>query len=463
MKIQISKILAIIIVCCPCFVLAQRITVSGKISGGNQESILVCFNNARLDYENFAVDKYNQFSFSFTPKKLYNFIQIEYSDEIVLQPGDSVFISVQEKHIVDISGNNVTLNKSLLEVQQKKSEIWESIQNNTFIDFFNKVDLWYNKNLEQIRACKYVNGNVDRDIVLAYLNFEAAALSYAYLNVMSVRDTNQYAKAINSKEFMQFTEMKNFYDTIIYQAIPYSSALNFYLRFQMNTAFDDNKSYMLNLWDKIEALNLPKPNNDVAYCLLNRNFFNRGYNESYDSFFQDVDTLLNYFDIHANEKENAAFLREEFERNFGYLRPGRQIKDIELTDTLGNKHLLSEFKNKIIYVKMWNITCGPCIQAIPEYNELLTTFTDTNVVFMAVSKDREKYTEQWKSIIRKHNQKGLNFISEKGLNLGIHGFPRYYIIGKGNTIVSLNAPRPNSPKLKAMLEELIKKEQNKKL
>jgi len=54
----------------------------------------------------------------------------------------------------------------------------------------------------------------------------------------------------------------------------------------------------------------------------------------------------------------------------------------------------------------------------------------------------------------------LNFISENGLNLGFHGLPQYYIIGKDNTIVTLKAPHPRSLRLKPMLEELIKEEQN---
>jgi thiol-disulfide isomerase/thioredoxin len=312
--------------------------------------------------------------------------------------------------------------------------------------------------LQNIDACGNVNGNTDRNIALSYLNFETAAVCYAYLTRITGKDdTLKYAEAMNSNEFRRFIEMKDFNDTIVGQTLPYYSALQFYLYFQMNIDYNESKSYVQNLWDHIKALNLPKPNNDAAYCLISLNLLQIGY-AYYDHFFQDMDSLLQYFDKNANEKENAEYLRNEFERQYEYLRPGRQIKDVELTDTLGNKYLLSDFKDKIIYVKMWSLGCKGCIQEIPEYNELLTTFTDTNVVFISVARDREQYTDKWKAAIRSYDLKGLNFISENGLNLGFHGLPKYYIIGKNNTIVTLKAPHPRSLRLKPMLEELIKEE-----
>jgi thiol-disulfide isomerase/thioredoxin len=271
------------------------------------------------------------------------------------------------------------------------------------------------------------------------------------------KDSIQYAEAMNSSDFLRLTAMRNFNDTIIGQSLSYYSALEFYLSFQMHIAYDENMSYLQNLWNHIKGLNLPKSNNDVAYCLISLNFFDMGYT-CYDHFFQDADSLLQYFEMNANEKKNADYLRNEFERKFEYLRPGRQIADVELTDTLGNKYLLSSFKDKIIYVKMWSLSCKGCIQAIPEYNEVLANFTDTNVVFMSIAMDRDKYVEQWKTAIQKYDLKGLNFISEKGLYLGDNGLPQYYIIGKNNTIVNLRAPRPGSPELIPLLEELIKAE-----
>jgi len=448
---------AMLMVSCAFSGYAQRITVSGSISGEKKDSVWICFNSTRNEWKGFAVDNNNHFSFSFSPKKFYNFVMVE-NDEILLQSGDSVFISLQGDSLVDISGGNATLNKSLLELQQWQSELWKSSREDSLIEFVSKLNQWYNRHLEQIDACQYANGNADRDIALSYLNFEAAAVCYAYLTRITGKDdTLKYAEAMNSNEFRRFIEMKDVNDTVVGQTIPYCSALEFYLYFKMNIDYDQNKSYMQNLWGHIMALNLPKPNNDVAYCLISLNLLPIGYTD-YDHFFQDTDSLLHYFDKNANEKENAEYLRNEFERKYEYLRPGRQIKDVVLTDTLGNKYLLSDFKDKIIYVKMWSLGCKGCIQEISEYNELLSTFSDTNVVFISVARDREQYTDKWKAAIRSYDLKGLNFISENGLNLGFHGLPKYYIIGKNNTIVTLKAPHPRSLRLKPMLEELIKEE-----
>jgi len=453
--------LSLIIIAAALQLPAQRIAVSGKISGDKKDSVWVCFNNTRNEWKGFAVDNSNRFSFSFSPEKYYNFIVVE-NNEVLLQSGDSVYISFQGDSIVDISGGFSLLNQSLLKLQQSgQSGLWKSSREDSLIEFVSKLNQWYNTQLQNIDACGNVNGNTDRNIALSYLNFETAAVCYAYLTRITGKDdTLKYAEAMNSNEFRRFIEMKDFNDTIVGQTLPYYSALQFYLYFQMNIDYNESKSYVQNLWDHIKALNLPKPNNDAAYCLISLNLLQIGY-AYYDHFFQDMDSLLQYFDKNANEKENAEYLRNEFERQYEYLRPGRQIKDVVLTDTLGNKYLLSDFKDKIIYVKMWSLGCKGCIQSIPEYNELLTTFTDTNVVFISVARDREQYTDKWKAAIRSYDLKGLNFISENGLNLGFHGLPKYYIIGKNNTIVTLKAPHPRSLRLKPMLEELIKEEQNK--
>jgi len=375
---------AMLMVSCAFSGYAQRITVSGKISGEKKDSVRVYFNNTRFDYKDFAVDEANQFLFSFTPKNLYNFVRIE-NDEILLQSGDSVFISLQGDSIVDISGGNATLNKSLLKLQQWQSGLWKSSREDTLTDFLNKMNQWYNKHLQQIDACKFVNGNADRDLALSYLNIKRAAVSYAYLTDITMnKDTLRYAEAMNSQEIKWLIELKDYNDTIVGQSLPYCSALEFYLFFKMNIDYDQSKSYIQNLWDHIKDMNLPKPNNDVAFCLISLNLLPIGYTY-YDHFFLDMDSLMQYFEMNAYEEENAEYLKNEFERKYEYLRPGRQIKDVVLTDTLGNKYLLSDFKDKIIYVKMWSLGCKGCIQEIPEYNELLSTFTDTNVVFISVA------------------------------------------------------------------------------
>ena len=438
---------------------AQNIIVAGVVSSQKNDLIRVCFNYNRSEFEKFEVDENNNFLFSFSPKRFYNFVRIE-NNEILLHPGDSVFISLQGDSIVGISGGNAMLNLSLVNLQQSQSGLWKSASEDSFADFLVKLTQWYNAKLQQVNVCKYVNGNMDRDLALSFLNFEVAAISYGYLTGITGRkDTIQYAEAIHSNEFNRYTKLKDFNDTVVGQSLPYCLALQFYLMTQMNIAYDQNKSYLQNLWGHIVALNLPNSNIDVAYCLISPNFLQAGYTY-YDHFFHDADSLLYYFSLNANEKRNADYLKNEFERQYGYLRPGRQIKEVEVTDTFGEKYLLSGFKDKIIYVKMWSLTCKGCIETISEYNELLATFKDTNVVFISVAMNQHKYVEQWKSIIRSHDLKGLNFISENGLYLGNYGLPKYYIIGKGNLIVNLNAPKPGSPRLKPMLENLIKEERN---
>ena len=52
------------------------------------------------------------------------------------------------------------------------------------------------------------------------------------------------------------------------------------------------------------------------------------------------------------------------------VKVGDHMVDGTLYDTEGNTHHLSEFKGKYILLDFWNLGCQPCMEALPEMEEV---------------------------------------------------------------------------------------------
>src|SRR5437667_12393814 len=54
-----------------------------------------------------------------------------------------------------------------------------------------------------------------------------------------------------------------------------------------------------------------------------------------------------------------------------------------------------KLKGKVVVLEFWNTACGPCIQAIPHMNELVTQFSYRPVVFLCVSDDNQDHLKKF--------------------------------------------------------------------
>lgn len=139
------------------------------------------------------------------------------------------------------------------------------------------------------------------------------------------------------------------------------------------------------------------------------------------------------------------------------LREGAEVQDFSFVDLEGKGRKLSEFKDKIIYLDLWASWCGPCINTFktktPEFEKKLRDRED--VVLMYISIDEKP--ESWKNYLDKNPMRGVHLFAGRGFEADIMryfkvwGIPRYLIIGKGNKLVSPNAPRPGDEAYEALI------------
>lgn len=139
---------------------------------------------------------------------------------------------------------------------------------------------------------------------------------------------------------------------------------------------------------------------------------------------------------------------------------GDQMVDGDLYDVKGNLHHLSEFKGKYILLDFWSQGCGPCLQSLPEMEEVAKLYKDQMEVVSICSDPKESW---------------LDFIERKGLTgnqwnefakgttglaavYQVKAIPYYVMISpKGEIVDMWKGYGPGS--IKKKMQQLIQEEQ----
>ena len=130
---------------------------------------------------------------------------------------------------------------------------------------------------------------------------------------------------------------------------------------------------------------------------------------------------------------------------------GTNAPDITLYDTAGKKVKLSSFKGKVIYLDIWESTCGICIKLFPSEEKLAHRLKinnlDTSIVIVKICSDCPE--DEWKELISKYNSTSINLLLKGkkyrlSRKLEFVPFPTYYIIGKDFTFLGADVFMPNN-------------------
>lgn len=118
---------------------------------------------------------------------------------------------------------------------------------------------------------------------------------------------------------------------------------------------------------------------------------------------------------------------------------GDRMVDDDLYDPEGNLHHLSEFKGRYILLDFWSSGCGPCIQSIPEMEEITEMYKDK----MAVVSICEDTKENWLKSIAERKMTGNQWNELRRARTGLAaryqvvGIPHYVLISPDGTIKSM--------------------------
>ncbi len=146
--------------------------------------------------------------------------------------------------------------------------------------------------------------------------------------------------------------------------------------------------------------------------------------------------------------------------------PSPAFTDYENVD--GSTTSLSDLKGKYVYIDVWATWCGPCKAEIPFLKEIESEYHDRNIHFVSLSIDDDrthsnswdKARSDWKAMIIDKELGGIQLFAPEGWKSDfveaykIKGIPRFILIDPQGNIVTPEAPRPSSAKLKALFSAL---------
>ncbi|MND33852.1 TlpA family protein disulfide reductase [Solitalea canadensis] len=139
-----------------------------------------------------------------------------------------------------------------------------------------------------------------------------------------------------------------------------------------------------------------------------------------------------------------------------------QIKFISQSEKLSSiKEIvnLPPFKNKVIVVDIWSVTCSPCLQQLKTATSFKKRLSTNDVVFLYISynnKFRVDRQLKWKETIENNKLTGYHLEADADLYTNIwseinkekdagQGIPRYLIVDKNGTIINFNASGLSKP------------------
>ncbi|WP_320816188.1 TlpA disulfide reductase family protein [Flavobacterium sp.] len=141
---------------------------------------------------------------------------------------------------------------------------------------------------------------------------------------------------------------------------------------------------------------------------------------------------------------------------------GSMSPDFNFENLKGGTTSLADLKGKYIYIDVWATWCGPCIAEIPFLKEVEKKYEGKNILFVSLSIDRVSDREKWSKFITEKELSGIQLLAEADWkskfvqDYKINGIPRFILVGPNGEIVNADAPRPSSPSLIELFDNILK-------
>ena len=166
----------------------------------------------------------------------------------------------------------------------------------------------------------------------------------------------------------------------------------------------------------------------------------------------------------ATPHEKAMQLVRGIYEQHTLLKEGDLAADFRATKYAGGDLTLTALRGKVVLLNFWATWCGPCKKEMPAMKALEAEYKDNkDIVFMGISVDASKNIQKWKDFVIKEQLPGVQLFAGDmaGPALSkpykITGIPRFMLVGKDGSLLYMDAPRPSSSEIRAVLNDALKK------
>lgn len=280
---------------------------------------------------------------------------------------------------------------------------------------------------------KLERGRIYADVVNSYLSYSSYSREFAGLSNEEIQQAEkEYLSAVlpEMKEKVAYLNGENFLDVAVVRDILFYRQDSLYAGIFEGYIPGERYQELFESYRKVSGL---------------RHQLNQ----------QIVENIRSY--ISAMKQKDFAVELENKVNQAARLLPGQPAPDFVMTDTTGNRKMLSDFKGKPIYIDLWATWCGPCIQESPAFTALSSKYPD--IQFLQISRDEQR--RSWLSYVA-HKNSPLTQYNSVDLEL-VDGWqlfyiPRFILIDQDLKIIDAYAPRPSSEEIVTVLDRMTKRD-----
>ncbi len=384
---------------------------------------------------------------------------------VFINPGDTLFIKADGQRFSrtlgfegNLTNENIYLTeKALLDRQRYSTKVKDyKLQESEFIAAMN-----YSRQQNQSEFDKTVKEKKFNPAFVELMNNEiiyewaSDRVNYKLYHEFY----NQIENLELSDQYYDFLKELNYDDAKLLGSVKYKEFISNYTILSAQKELESDKK--LSAQDNGEALakfNFIKSafkNTEVAdflmYSTLKRHIQYEGANGTQE--------LIDLFNTRStNENHKAAILKDY--SVWKNLAEGQAAPTFNYADMNGKLYGLENFKGKYVYIDVWATWCGPCRKELPHLEELQEKYKGNDeIVFTSISIDQDD--NAWRKMVTEQQMKGVQLLADNAWQSSIvrdykiNGIPRFLLIGPDGNIISVNAPRPSSERIKVKLAQLI--------
>ena len=168
-----------------------------------------------------------------------------------------------------------------------------------------------------------------------------------------------------------------------------------------------------------------------------------------------------HYSINRDYRKMVRWAKHERKRNDADTKTiANQLLTVDGKGEMGLEKLLAQQKGKYVFVDLWASWCSPCLKQIPHLKQLEEKYPQDKIAFLSISID--KSTFNWRKAVRENNCNATsNYLLLNASKTSFYRqynittIPRFLLFDKEGKILNTDAPQPEDPALRQLLDELM--------